>query len=832
MRWKIFRFPLLFVVVASLLLGPALSSHVLSQAPTSTSAPTPSASTSDAPTLPRVYVGIYLHDISELSLSDGTYEIDVDLWAKWLGEFDPAEIRIANASEIETDVLATEADGEWNAARWRVRGTMRGDFPVHDFPLDRQAIRVQVELPRLKGELVPDLAGSGVSDQFSITDWIWSPEFRPVVTTERYPSDLGSITNEGLSSEVRRVSFEVPIERPLTPVVLKLFLPLAVVALIVFLSLFIRPKALQPRLTMCVTGLVAVFAFQFSITDIMPAVAYLTLADVLFITVYVLAIFCVFVAVMSHIWASAGHEERAERLQRVARVVSPIAMAIAVFFALPNSASSDHSPEPLVEEASLELPRHTSKRSVVRIGTTTPLRLSTSPVGFASFWGLSFRPDEGRAQPLMLQDMPRIDSDAMRFLSDGTLEVTWTLHDDARWSDGSRLRLEDLTRPLHDQPDPRIVSFQADEENHSLTIIWKERVIDALRAPAIWPTAHLDSHLSDQDNPSIRDFLGYALRPSVGPYMPVKIEDSKVTATRNPYFPLQEANIERVELYTFDDSNALRDALMQGDIDITTPNALSPGDYAHFSNHKQLDAVETSSANFLFLAPNLSEEPWDQADARRALLQAINRVQLTQNAWGDAGRVANAPTTDRLPETLSPVTYDPGAARETFERLGLLDARVKVHWSTPTSERFVTQLAEDLSTAGLTVELVRVPSTWPLWLSKDYEGLVVHQLRIEQSTPIATWWGLPFIDGRIDMTQRHNAFSDATAALLIQYEHALFRERRAQLRGRIFKQWHEMLPLLPIAFTGERIVLDRGLRGWERAAGSAFGTTMDQWYFE
>src|SRR5699024_5677969 len=131
--------------------------------------------------------------------------------------------------------------------------------------------------------------------------------------------------------------------------------------------------------------------------------------------------------------------------------------------------------------------------------------------------------------------------------------------------------------------------------------------------------------------------------------------------------------------------------------------------------------------------------------------------------------VANAPTTDELPETLSPVPYDPRAARETFERLGLLDARVKVHWSTPTSERFVTQLAEDLNTAGLSVELVRVPSTWPLWLSKAYEGLIVHQLRIEQSTPMATWWALPFVDGRIDMTERHNAFSDATAALLKQY---------------------------------------------------------------
>lgn len=830
MRWNNLRFTLLIVVVAGLLLGPALSSHGLSQAPvTSTSS---KASTVHAAAVPRVYVGIYLHDISKLSLSDGTYEVDVDLWAKWLGDFDASEIRFANASEIEINVLDTESDGEWNSARWRVRGTMRGDFPVHDFPLDRQAIRVQVELPRSKGELIPDLAGSGVSEHFSITDWNWSLEFRPIVTTERYPSDLGSIANEGLSSEVRRVSFEVPIQRPLTPVFLKLFLPLAVVALIVFLSLFIHLKSLQPRLTMCVTGLVAVFAFQFSITDIMPAVAYLTLADVLFITVYVLAIFCVFVAVLTHIWASAGHEARAERLQHYARVASPIAMIIAVFFALPQSASGDHIPAPASEVATPELPRHTSKRTVVRIGTTSPLRLATSPVGFASFWGLSFRSDQGPAHPLMLKGMPRIDSDAMRFLSDGTLEVTWTLRDDARWSDGSPLRLKDLTRPLHEQPDPRIVSFKADEQSGRLTIIWRDRVIDALRAPAAWPTAHLDAHLNGDDEASLEHVMGYALRPSLGPYMPTHIEGSNVTAARNPHFPLQAANIETVELYTFENSASLRDALIQGDIDITTPNALSPDDYAQFIDHEQLSAVEIPSSNFLFLAPNLTEAPWNQGEARRALLQAIHRHELTQNAWGSAGRVADAPTVEELSDSFSPTEYDQTAARKTIERLGLLDERVKIHWSPPTSEDFVTQLANDLEAVGLSVELVRVPSTWPLWLSKDYEGMLVHQVRIEQSTPTTTWWGLPVVEGRIDVTQRHNAFSDATAALLARYEHAFFRERRAQLRARIFDQWDHALPLIPLAFTGERMVLDRQLRGWERSPGSAFGTAMDQWYFE
>lgn len=78
---------------------------------------------------------------------------------------------------------------------------------------------------------------------------------------------------------------------------------------------------------------------------------------------------------------------------------------------------------------------------------------------------------------------------------------------------------------------------------------------------------------------------------------------------------------------------------------------------------------------------------------------------------------------------------------------------------------------------------------------------------------MATWWALPILDGRPDTTHRHDAWTDGTEALLTQYEYALFRERRAQLRGRIFEQWSAALPLIPLAFTGERMVLDQRLRG-------------------
>ena len=57
----------------------------------------------DAPAR-RVYVGAYLHDITEFDLKNGVFDVDLELWAKWLGDdFDPGDLDIANAAEPATE---------------------------------------------------------------------------------------------------------------------------------------------------------------------------------------------------------------------------------------------------------------------------------------------------------------------------------------------------------------------------------------------------------------------------------------------------------------------------------------------------------------------------------------------------------------------------------------------------------------------------------------------------------------------------------------------------------------------------------------------------------
>lgn len=95
----------------------------------------------------RIYVGIYLRDITSFDQKNGVFDADVELWAKWMGEFEKDKLVLTNAATVDQTFLEEEHDGAWHSARWRVRGTFRGQFPLQRFPFDTQTIAITLELP-------------------------------------------------------------------------------------------------------------------------------------------------------------------------------------------------------------------------------------------------------------------------------------------------------------------------------------------------------------------------------------------------------------------------------------------------------------------------------------------------------------------------------------------------------------------------------------------------------------------------------------------------------------------------------------------------------------
>lgn len=240
-----------------------------------------------APPQRNVYVGIFLADVSGFSLTEGRFHADLYVWCKWLGgdKTEIPKLHFPNGEISEQKLERREQEGNWHSVRWHVRGVFRGAFPLHDFPFDHQKLRIRVELEPGFGRLVPDLAGSGMVRNFSISGWQYSPYFRAETSLRTYHSDFGSISHEGENLQRQSLAFVLDLTRPIVNYLIKFALPLMIVIGVSLVSFFTR-RNIEAILGVGITALLTAVALHFSLGESLPNVPYMVSADKLFILSY------------------------------------------------------------------------------------------------------------------------------------------------------------------------------------------------------------------------------------------------------------------------------------------------------------------------------------------------------------------------------------------------------------------------------------------------------------------------------------------------------------------------------------------------------------------
>jgi ABC-type transport system substrate-binding protein len=777
-----------------------------------------------------VHAGIYLHDITNFDLKNGHFDVDADLWARWYGAFDIDQLRVANASEVELLLLGREQDGPWQTIRWRMHGTLRGAFPVDAFPFDVQTLAVVLELPESAGLLVPDLADSGVVARFSLSDWESDGRLHPRPHLDRYPSDLGHLRFEGREASLRRLDFEVTLSRPLRPTVTKLFLPLFIVALVVCCSLLVGAESLQPRLTMCLSGLVACFAFQFSVSNILPDVAYLTMADILFITVYSICVTCVLAAVAGYKLLQAKREPAARTLNRVLRVVVPGAAALVVWGAVPDI------PPPVIDPPD-PLPdwyRPASARDTLRMGTVGSPALMDTPVGIASRWPIVHRDPDAGVQGVLVERVPGPDNDAITFLPGGGMEVTWRLREGARWSDGTPVTPADLRLRLEASPDPALLEMTSPDDR-TLVLRWRERLARALVAPEVWPAHAMRPVLQTQGYEAARRWMRSHPLPGIAPYRLVGGADlapgASLTLEPNPHFPGAPPSIPRVNLQSYPTLDALVHAFVAGEVDATPPLAFTADHLARAQEARPGSVHVLPSADLLVLQVDLSDPRLQEQAVRAALLQAIPRQELARAWYGQGGRPAGGMLPDEDGTLVDRWPLDPEAARSLLAGQPWIDRPLELRVDAALDPAIVAGLVEAMEQVGLHITVLPVDDARDLWRAAAGPGLLLRRIHSERSLPLRHWWGLPRMQGRFAPDARNVCYTDAIHALVERSEHTLFVERERQLQNRVADALVECLPVLPLVWADERMLITPALRGWQRPADMAFGEGMEHWFF-
>jgi len=775
----------------------------------------------------QVYAGVYLHDVTKFDQKDGVFDVDMELWAKWLGDFDPDTLRIANSAQTDRALLGQESDGQWRSARWRVRGTLRGEFPLQRFPFDKQTLRVVLELSERHGKLVPDLAGSGMRERFSITGWLYDPMFVPRVAGSTYRSDLGSIAHEGKRTPVRRASFEVTLHRPMMMATTKLFVPLMVILLVAMIALLVHPKWLDVRTGVGVTALLSCFAFQFSVADTMPSVSYMTIADVLFLVAYALTAILLCVSVMAAYFHERGQEKIWKWLDIGALALLPAALAGTIAYTV-----REPPPPPPVPVARLGGDRPRSTRDLVRIGIDALPTASGGLAGRGTNWGTVRTERDATRVAVLSEQVPSITNNALRFLADGSLEVSWRLREDLRWSDGHPLTAADLSFALKVSPDRRIVETRMPSPRE-LVVRYDDRVAIALESITPLPRHALEAVFLKGGYDAVREHRRTHALPSTGPYRVVEfVADDHVLLERNPHFAGPPASIGKVEIRRYPDEAALVRAFETERIDLIAPNAISPETAAELARRRPEAVKIRPSEVLIFLNPDLSNPLLAPLESRRAILMAIDRERLRTETVGDAGRIAHVPVPGASPEGAVTVDYDADGARRLLQAQGLTGKKIQLFHGPAAVDRVIAEkIVQAAAAVGLTLEASEVKKLSDLYRKRKHGGLLLTSTTGERDSAPEKYWSLPQVEGRYDRKFRNAAYGNEVAALVEREERALYDERREQIRDLLFVEYSKRLPNLPLLFLTDRIVAVRELHGWTEGSGANFGTTLERWNF-
>jgi ABC-type transport system substrate-binding protein len=783
---------------------------------------------------PKIYVGVYLSDISDFDLTKGRFNADLQLWVKWLGSETVPDVALANGDVEQRTEVARESDGDWRSVRWRVQGAFRGTFPLHRFPLDHQQLKIQLELPAGRGELVPDLAGSGMAPAFSITGWLYEPYFRAEKSRSAYYSDFGSVSREGQPRQVKAVTFTVELKRPILAYLIKFMLPLAIIITMALLACFIRGDQIEVRAGIGITALLSCVAFQFSQAENLPNVPYLMMVDKVFFAAYVIISATLIESVVVFNLYDE-HPRLTTRIDRSSYVLVPLVVAISGTLFI-RSFTRVEAPDRTAAAADAKQPAANSARDELVV-TTASLR-SLHIMGISRGLlrrGLTYEV-EGKRVAHLAEAVPELTNEHVRFLPDGGMVVLWRLRPGLRWSNGSPITSADLafSALLPENPARKRITVLDDR---TVEIEFGERVSNNLEAFALYPKKPTQAIYKDKGRKGLTEWLRTNAPPGDGPYLLETFEANKVLLLRrNPHFAGPRPPIQRIRLTV--DPRTVAEKMKAGDAHLAS--LVGPTSYAALAAWPGATARSAPVERIYFLQPDLNTPPYNNLQVRKALLHAVNRAVAGEHLFGEDTVVAHsyrpAWVEDHEPG-VETYPYDPDRARQLIKAAGLklpLPIRIlarKQPKGAP-ERMFLERAIEDLKAAGFAVELEWFSgSPFKKWLAGDHGALLFY---LKTGSDASLFWNVPYDQkkGHFITDQPSRLFSEKLVGMYRRYKSSLFEERRISLSRQMQLEWSKSLPLIPLLNGISRSVHAADLVGWAPARGKDYWWNVETWHFK
>jgi hypothetical protein len=206
----------------------------------------------------------------------------------------------------------------------RYYGTFATYHNLQDFPFDKQAFRISlrpIEWSEQDVQLVVDKQVTGRRDQLNIADW----EIKGVegVISREY--------SDARDTFFSKYDFVISAQRITKYYFWKVILPLFLIVAMSWCVFWINPAHHGPQIGLSATSMLTLIAFIFATTKMVPELGYLTRLDQFIVGSTVLVFIALLESLITINLVSKEKKELALLIDRVSRIVFPLAFGTLVF---------------------------------------------------------------------------------------------------------------------------------------------------------------------------------------------------------------------------------------------------------------------------------------------------------------------------------------------------------------------------------------------------------------------------------------------------------------------------------------------------------------------
>lgn len=222
---------------------------------------------------------------------------------------------VNTARKNAQDQVRVGPDGEVTY-RQRVFGDISTYHDLRDFPFDAHQFEISF-LPVDQGigtlEFLPDPANTWMADRLNITGW----------DVHGLTLDAETVKLREAGEDLSLLTLTISAEREASYYIFRIMLPLLFVVAMSWVIFWVPPRHFEFQIGLGATSMLTVIAFNLSVAGDLPPLGYLTVLDQILIWSIAIVFLAIAEALITGLHVVNGHEARAKRIDRVARVVFP-----------------------------------------------------------------------------------------------------------------------------------------------------------------------------------------------------------------------------------------------------------------------------------------------------------------------------------------------------------------------------------------------------------------------------------------------------------------------------------------------------------------------------